>query len=210
MPQLLPRAGLLSTLLASLLSTTTAFAEVQAQDGYVRAVPPGHSISAAYLTLHNNSASPVQLDSARTDSAGTTELHQTRQQDGVMRMRAAQQMEIPAGAEYRLQPGGDHLMLIDLTQPLNAGDEVSLQLNFSDGQQLQLTLPVRSPLDEATATDDKPHEHSHAVSQGSIPEGTAQGSSREATHKGAESMAHEMQHDASHSHDTNAAQQHSH
>ncbi|MCP8689916.1 copper chaperone PCu(A)C [Marinobacterium sedimentorum] len=164
MPQLLPRSGLLTTLLASLLCTTTAFAEVQAQDGYVRAVPPGHSISAAYLTLRNNSTSAVQLDSARTDSAGTTELHQSRQQDGVMRMRAAQQVEIPAGAEYRLQPGGDHLMLIDLKQPLNAGDEVRLQLNFSDGQQLQLTLPVRSPMDamdEATAREN-PHSPSHS------------------------------------------------
>ncbi|ANG62550.1 hypothetical protein A8C75_08665 [Marinobacterium aestuarii] len=179
MPQLLPRAGLLSTLLTSLLCTTSAFAEVQAQDGYVRAVPPGHSISAAYLTLHNNSASPVQLDSAQTDSAGTTELHQTRQQDGVMRMRAAQQVEIPAGAEYRLQPGGDHLMLIDLTQPLNAGDEVSLQLNFSDGQQLQLTLPVRSPMEET-----------HAANPQGASHGESHDSTQDPAHKKAESMTH--------------------
>ncbi len=192
MPQLLPRIGRLTTLLASLLCTTTAFAEVQAQGGYVRAVPPGHSISAAYLTLHNNSSSAVQLDSAQTDSAGTTELHQSRQQDGVMRMRAAQQVEIPAGAEYRLQPGGDHLMLIDLKQPLNAGDEVRLQLNFSDGQQLQLKLPVRSPMDEATRS-----------------QGTGLDSLGEPAHK-AEHMTHEMPHDASHSEGDKSAPHHSH
>nr|WP_067285935.1 copper chaperone PCu(A)C [Marinobacterium profundum] len=201
MPQQLARTGLLTALLTSLFCTTTAFAEVQAQDGYVRAVPPGHKISAAYLTLRNNSTRAVQLDSAHTDSAGTTELHQSRQQDGIMRMRAAQQVEIPAGADYKLQPGGDHLMLIDLTQPLNAGDEVSLQLNFSDGQQLQLTLPVRSPMDEAMAPQAKLQEHSQDASHDS-----ALG----AAHQEAESMTHDMPHSASHSEGSDSTSQHSH
>ncbi|UTW13590.1 copper chaperone PCu(A)C [Marinobacterium rhizophilum] len=162
----LPRLGLL----ASLLCAPTAFAEVQAHDGYVRAVPPGHSISAAYLTLRNSADRAVQLNSARSDSAGTVELHQTREQDGIMRMRAAKQVEIAPGAQYRLQPGGDHLMLIDLRQPLNVGDKVNLSLSFSDGQQLQLTLPVRSPADETVMSGDNGTHKAHAEASEALHE----------------------------------------
>jgi periplasmic copper chaperone A len=154
----LPRLAAHLGLLTSLLCAPSAFAEVQAENGYVRAVPAGHSISAAYLTLRNNADTAVQLNSVHSDSAGTVELHQTREQDGVMRMRAAKQVEIAPGTQYHLQPGGDHLMLIDLKQPLNAGDKVKLNLSFSDGQQLQLTLPVRSPAEEAVMSgDNKAH-----------------------------------------------------
>lgn len=153
-PSSLHRLATRLGLLASLLCAPAAFAEIHAENGHVRAVPPGHTISAAYLTLTNHSRTAVQLISAHSDSAGTVELHQTREQDGVMRMRAAKQAEIAAGAQYSLQPGGDHLMLIDLKEPLNAGDSVDLSLVFSDGQELQLTLPVRSPADEAAMSSD--------------------------------------------------------
>ena len=136
------------------------------ENGYVRAVPAGHSISAAYLTLSNSADTAVQLNSVQSDSAGTVELHQTREQDGVMRMRAAKQVEIAPGAQYHLQPGGDHLMLIDLKQPLNAGDRVNLTLSFSDGQQLQLSLPVRSPADEAIMSGDSKAQGTDANASG--------------------------------------------
>jgi hypothetical protein len=107
------------------------------------------------MTMHNDANQAVELVKAQTPSAESVELHQNSQQDGVMQMRHTAQLEIPASSDYRLAPGADHLMLIGLKQPLNSGDLVQLELTFSDGQQLHVELPVRSPMQ----AQDRPHQH---------------------------------------------------
>ncbi len=135
------------SLVVAALLARVACAEVQADHAYVRAMPPGQTISAAFLQLRNNSDKTVSLQSAQTDSAESVEVHQNVPHAGVMHMRPAGPIEIPPQAFYRLEPGAAHLMLIGVKHPLKAGDSIRLSLNFSDGQQLNLDLPVHSPLE---------------------------------------------------------------
>lgn len=197
-PSLLRLASRLG-LLAGLLCVPTAFADVEVAHGYVRAVPPGQSISAAYLVLKNTADRPVQLQSAHSKGALTVELHQSMEQDGVMRMRAIKQVEIPPGGEYRLQPGGNHLMLMGLKQPLNAGDSLDINLSFSDGQQLQLLLPVRSPMDASpartgAATPDGMSHDMHAGMDHAMPHEQGDSMNEEVLEEMGEDSPHGTQH----------------
>ncbi|HEX7094444.1 MAG TPA: copper chaperone PCu(A)C [Acidimicrobiales bacterium] len=64
---------------------------------------------------------------------------------GAMTMREVQAIEVPAGAEVVLAPGGYHVMLMELVEPLEVGDQVELTLTFEQAGQLTLTADVRQP-----------------------------------------------------------------
>ncbi|NCC28249.1 MAG: copper chaperone PCu(A)C, partial [Gammaproteobacteria bacterium] len=71
------------------------------------------------------------------------ELHTHVEEDGMMRMRRIEKIEIPAGETVTLKPGGLHVMLIGLKQPLEPGDTVDLALTFEDGSRIPVQAPVR-------------------------------------------------------------------
>jgi copper(I)-binding protein len=64
-------------------------------------------------------------------------------EDGMMRMRRVDRIDLPGGAQVELMPGGLHVMLIGLKRPLVTGDEVAVTLILDDGSSRQLTAPVR-------------------------------------------------------------------
>lgn len=101
-------------------------------------------ISAFYLALENNTDAAVQLTGVETEVARVVEMHQTQSQNGLMQMRPVQSVEVPAGGEVVFEPGGFHIMLIDINRPLEPGDEVAVTLIFSTGERLELpAVPVR-------------------------------------------------------------------
>lgn len=146
-------------LLASVLSLTawTAMADVVVTDGYVRAVPEGQLNSAAFMLLENTADEDLALVAASSDVANTVELHTHQNDNGTMRMRQIDQIDLPAHQQVKLQPGGLHVMLIGLKQTLEADQQVAVSLRFSDGSEQQLNLPVKN----ITQTMHK-HEHKHA------------------------------------------------
>lgn len=124
-------------------SPALAGASVSVSDAWVKAADAG--MSAAFGTVHNDSAADVTLVSAETSASSMTELHETTANDAgemVMQQKPGG-FVIPAGGEAVLQPGGDHIMLMDLTAPLAAGSDVTLTLTFSDGSTYDLTAPVK-------------------------------------------------------------------
>lgn len=101
-------------------------------------------ISALYLALQNSTGAPVQLTGIETGVARVVELHQTANQNGLMQMRPVESVEIPAGSELVFEPGGFHIMLIDINRALEPGDEVAVTLSFNTGERLELpAVPVR-------------------------------------------------------------------
>ncbi|WP_345987329.1 copper chaperone PCu(A)C [Sulfurimonas sp. HSL1-2] len=110
---------------------------------YVREVPPNLPNSAAFMELKNPTDKPVALVSAASTAAKTVELHEHVNVDGMMQMRQIPKIDIPAGGTTMLQPGGLHVMLIGLTQKLKAGENVTITLNFSDGESITLEAPVK-------------------------------------------------------------------
>jgi copper(I)-binding protein len=102
----------------------------------------GGGNSAAYMRLVNNGSVADALVGASTDVAKVVEIHSMTMENGVMRMFPVEQIEIPAGGTAELQPGGFHVMLIDLNKDLNAGDTVDLTLKFASGKEINVAAPV--------------------------------------------------------------------
>lgn len=130
--------------LASVLHAGIAADAVQVQEPYVRAVPPGQANSAAFMKLTNTGQEDHALVKGRSNAAKVVELHTHRMEDGMMKMRRVDKIDLPAGETVRLQPGGLHVMLIGLQEPLSPGDEVQLTLHFEDGSRSSLSVPVKS------------------------------------------------------------------
>ena len=85
--------------------TAPALAKVDAVDGYVRLLPPGSPNTAAFMVLKNDADKPVKLVAAASPAAGRAELHTHLHENGVMKMRQVESIEIPAKGEVALQPG---------------------------------------------------------------------------------------------------------
>lgn len=112
-------------------------------DPWVKAAEEG--MTSAFGTLTNATGRALQLISASTPSAGMVELHETTGDgSGGMSMQEKEGgFPVPDGGELVLEPGGDHLMLMDLAAPLRPGDEVELTLQCEDGTELVVTATVK-------------------------------------------------------------------
>jgi len=124
-------------------------AAVVVRDGYVRAPVPGQNIAAAFMVISNDGDQPVQLIAVKSDVAAQLELHGHTNDNGVMRMRQIDKLDVPAKGEVALAPGGLHLMLIDLRKPLVEKQQVAFTLVFGDGTEVKTELPVVSIMNEA-------------------------------------------------------------
>ncbi len=81
--------------------------------------------------------------SATSDAAKVVELHETRNEGGVMTMRPLSRFPLPAGGTLEMKPGGYHVMLLGLTRDLHQGDTVKVTLTFEKAAPLTVEAPVR-------------------------------------------------------------------
>ncbi len=130
------------------MMSSWASAELQVQDGYVRALPPGVPVTAAFMTLINTADTDVKITGGKSNAAETLELHTHRHVNGMMSMQQVPSVDIPAKGEFAFVPGSYHIMLMNLTKPLRAGDVVTLQLHSDEQVVLDVELPVRSVVNE--------------------------------------------------------------
>jgi copper(I)-binding protein len=130
---------------------------VTVADQWVKAAPSG--MTAVFGTLKNSGAKEVMVVSASSPVAGEVELHEVVGQPGSTTMRPKDDgFAIPAGGSHVLAPGGDHIMLMDLKGPLQAGAEVEITLSFNDGSSLPFSAQVRDF--EGAAENYQPGGHS--------------------------------------------------
>lgn len=126
-------------LFASAAGATTDTVEIV--DGYARATAPGAMAGAAYLTIR--SLGPAdRITGVSSAAAARTEIHESVETDGMMQMRPVDALDLPAGGEVALAPGGLHVMLIGLTGPLVVGESLALTLQFEHAGAVTVTLPV--------------------------------------------------------------------
>ena len=116
--------------------------QISISDAWARATVPGQVVGAAYLSIA--AKQDIRLDAVTTPVAESVEIHTMQIQQGVMRMRMLEKLDIPAGKKVTLAPGQTHLMLIDLKSPLRAGEHITLKLSFSasNGSHQQQTIVV--------------------------------------------------------------------
>jgi len=122
-----------------------AWAQVTVSQPWVRGTVQGQKASGAFMQL--KSAEGATLVGARSPVAGVVEIHEMRMESNVMRMRAIPKLDLPAGQAVELKPGGYHVMLMDLKQPLKKGDTVpiTLRIQGKDGkpQEVEVKAEVR-------------------------------------------------------------------
>jgi copper(I)-binding protein len=109
-------------------------------EAWTRATAPGQKVAGVYFDIASDrNARLVGVETTLTDAA---ELHLMTMDDGVMRMRAVSEVDLPAGKTVKFKPGGYHVMLFDLRQPLEAGAQVALELlvEYEDGEQTKLPV----------------------------------------------------------------------
>lgn len=112
-------------------------------DAWVKAVDEG--MTAAFGEFENDSDADVTIVSASTAVSSMVELHETAMgDDGSMSMSEVEGgFVVPAGGTHLLAPGADHIMLMGVTEPLVAGDEVTVTVTFSDDSTLEFSAPVK-------------------------------------------------------------------
>jgi periplasmic copper chaperone A len=151
----LPYALMLAGMVASTPAAHGQIAnDVKVFDVWARTTVPGASVSAAYM--HIKSKSAVKLIKAESTLAGMTEIHQMSMKDGVMNMSAVDAVEVPAGKLVDLKPGGLHIMLMQLKQPIRKGEEVPLKLTFEDANKKTFVMDVKA---KAQEKDSGGHKH---------------------------------------------------
>ena len=117
--------------------------DIQVRHPWSRATAPGAKVAAGYMEIRNNGRQPDRLLSVSTAAAQRVELHVTQRDGEVLRMRQVKSFEIPARERFTLGPGGAHLMLVDVVQPLKKGDRFSMKLRFERAGELEIQVEVQ-------------------------------------------------------------------
>lgn len=117
-------------------------ASIEVSDAYARGANP--KAGAAFMTLRNTGTTDCELVAVATPAAEVAELHTHKDGgDGVMKMMKLEDgITIPAGGEHMLARGGDHVMMMGLTAPLENGQDVALSLDFGACGKVEATVPV--------------------------------------------------------------------
>ena len=128
----------------SIASIAAVFgADVEIDGAYARASIPNVPNSAAFFVIKNNSDKDIAITSANSDIAQKNELHTHIKENKMMKMMKIEKLVVPAKSSLELKSGGDHVMLMGLKKELKVGDEINLELSFSDGDKKSIKVPVK-------------------------------------------------------------------
>ena len=118
-------------------------ASFSSSDVWVKAADDG--MTAGFGELTNTGDTDLTVVSATSPATSSMQLHETVQnENGQMVMREVEGgFVIPAHGSLALAPGGNHLMFMDVTAPLRAGDDTTITLTFSDASTVDITAPVK-------------------------------------------------------------------
>lgn len=137
-------------------SYSNAQEAITVTEAWVREVPPSSTLTAAYMNIANNGGEDDKLVSVSSTAAETTEIHLSSVDDkGVAKMEKVNEVAVPAGGTAELKPGGYHIMLIGLKEPLTDKENVEIVLEFEKAGKITVNAPVKG-------MDKQSHEdHSH-------------------------------------------------
>lgn len=160
-------------LLAGACGSDAASGGVEATGAWARTSPMMADAGAAYMTLSSDEAVTIVSASVPAEIAGMTEIHETVPMDAhddsmsddsmsddamsddesmsedsgmadmAMMMQPVDSLEIPAGGQVTLAPGGLHVMLLELVAPLESGDTFDITFTEDDGDEFTVTVEVR-------------------------------------------------------------------
>jgi copper(I)-binding protein len=143
--------------------TSTSFAHdytvgsIHIDHPWSRATPKGASVAGGYLVIENKGAAPDRLVGGSSEIAGRFEIHEVKMEGGVMKMRPLDGgVEIAPGKSVKFEPGGYHLMFLDLKQPPVEGKRFKGTLVFEKAGKVEVEYVV-----EGMGEKGGGHEHHH-------------------------------------------------
>ena len=135
-------------LLVCALVSVPAWAQVKIDEPWARATVPGQKATGVFMKLTATQAG--QLVGVSSPVAGVAEVHEMKMDGNVMKMSAVPAIDLPAGKSVSLQPGGYHVMLMDLKGPLAKDTSVTITLKFKDSKGVLSLQEVKLPVKEMT------------------------------------------------------------
>ncbi|SDS29147.1 hypothetical protein SAMN05216421_1253 [Halopseudomonas xinjiangensis] len=146
----------LTLVLALLLSSTGSVMAGQSQlddlhisRAWSRALPPVAPTGAAYMSIENRGGQAARLVGVSTPIAERAEVHQHTHTEGVMRMQRVDDVVIEPGQQVDFAPGGYHIMLFNLNEPLAAGASYPLTLRFEQAGDVEVQIDVQDDAPQA-------------------------------------------------------------
>lgn len=137
------------SLALSLASAAAAHAQaappstIEIMAPWARATPAGAKNGAAYMTILNKGKEADRLVAVLTTVAKTAAMHRTETENGVMKMLPVDAVDVRAGSQAVFKPGGYHVMLMDLKQPLKEGQSFPMTLTFEKAGKITVTVKVQ-------------------------------------------------------------------
>ena len=139
---------LIFILVALSLSACGAEQGIEIRDAWLRPAAQGEN-GAVYFVIHNQGSKDDALTGVSSDVAEAVEMHESQMSDDVMQMQQLDSVPLKRSSEIKFEPGGLHVMLVDLKKDLNLGDEIEITLHFTNFEDMQVTVPVQdAPVDE--------------------------------------------------------------
>jgi copper(I)-binding protein len=126
----------------ALLFSASAWSQVQIEKPWIRATAPGAKVAAGYMTVRNTAAQADRLVGGASPVAAKVETHIHVKDGEILRMREVNGYDIPAKGVLELKPGGAHLMLVNIKQPLKEGDKVPMTLKFERAGEVKVDFHV--------------------------------------------------------------------
>lgn len=120
--------------------------ELEIVHPWSRATPPGAKVAAGYVTIRNGGSSADRLIGASAEIAGKTEIHEMAvDARGVMTMRPLSDgVEVPAGGEVALKPGGLHIMFVNINRGAAEGEKLKGSLTFEKAGTVEVEFDVEA------------------------------------------------------------------
>lgn len=118
---------------------------VTVHDAWVREPMGNRNMTGAFAVVENTGAAPRAIVAASADISDKVELHEMKNEGGMMRMSPVPRIEIPAHGQVALKPGSFHVMLFELKGKPAPGDTVRLTLTLDDGTKVSTEATVRKP-----------------------------------------------------------------
>jgi len=109
---------------------------------WIRLLPPTVMHTAAYVTINNTTNTTDTLLKVTSSVVNSLSVHQTSNVDGMMKMLPADNLKIPANGKIELAPGGYHIMLMGLEQPLAEHQKITMTFEFKKAGKIDIVFPV--------------------------------------------------------------------
>ena len=154
------RTTALAAFAALTLATPALAQQIAVHDPYARSASPMAKTGAAFMMIHNHGTADDRLIGAASPAAKMVQLHTHREEDGVMKMVHVEDgFPLPADGEIVMERGGNHVMLMGLTEPFEQDKMIPLTLTFEQSGEIEIEVPV-----DLARKPENGHGHKHGQS----------------------------------------------